>query len=236
MLQNILIRAIERFVRKTKNPEFSFDEGITSRVIFNLLIDQLVQRARGLKLFFGGKLAPGLQLGVGVRFKNIQNIKFEPNIRLGDYVYLDGLGKGFIELMGACSIGAYSRLVISSSYANLGAYITIGKNVAIGEFAYIGGAGGVSIGKDTIVGQYLSIHPENHIFESKREPIRLQGITRQGIVIGEDVWIGAKVTILDNVRIGDGCVICAGAVVTSGVYPAGSIIAGCPAKIIRTRN
>lgn len=54
------------------------------------------------------------------------------------------------------------------------------------------------------------------------------------ILIGNNVWIGANATILKGVQIGDGCIVAAGAVVTKGDYPANSILAGNPAKIIQT--
>jgi acetyltransferase-like isoleucine patch superfamily enzyme len=66
------------------------------------------------------------------------------------------------------------------------------------------------------------------------EPIRLQGVTRKGIRIGNNCWIGSKVTILDGVTIGDGCILAAGTVVTKS-FPANSIIGGVPAKIIKSR-
>ena len=112
------------------------------------------------------------------------------------------------------SIGDFCIIRCSGSLSDLGHGIVIGNNVGIGDFAHIGGAGPVKIGDDTIAGAYLSIHPENHNFTSKFKPIRLQGVTRQGITVGRDCWIGAKVTFLDGSRIGDGCVVAAGAVVT----------------------
>ena len=103
----------------------------------------------------------------------------------------------------------------------------------MGEFAYLGGAGGLTIGADCIIGQYLSCHPENHHFDNPNELIRLQGVERKGIEIGNNCWIGAKVTILDGVTIGEHCVIAAGAVVSKSV-PAYSIVGGVPAKVIRS--
>ena len=151
-----------------------------------------------------------------------------------DYVLLDGLGGSGISLGSRVSIGAFSRLSVSGSLSILGKGILIGEDVAIGDFSHIGGAGGVSIGRDTIAGAYLSIHPENHNFDDITKPIRLQGVNRQGIVIGENCWIGAKVTILDGVKLGDGCVVAAGSVVR-GHFPNNVIIGGVPAKILKQR-
>jgi acetyltransferase-like isoleucine patch superfamily enzyme len=94
---------------------------------------------------------------------------------------------------------------------------------------------GLTIGNDCIVGQYFSCHPENHNFDNLDLPIRHQGVTRKGIKIGNNCWIGSKVTILDGVEIGDGCVIAAGAVVQAS-FPPNSVIGGVPARILKQRN
>ena len=92
----------------------------------------------------------------------------------------------------------------------------------------------MEIGDDTIFGNYVSLHSENHNYQDKNIPIRLQGVTRKGIKIGRDCWIGSKATILDGSVIGDGCIVAAGAVVR-GVIPPYSIVGGVPAKIIKSR-
>ncbi len=155
-------------------------------------------------------------------------------VQLEDFVKISALGRSPIRLGNRVRIGAYSRLITSTTFDQLGSHITIGDDVGIGEFAYLGGAGGLDIGDDCIIGQYLSCHPENHIFTDNDELIRHQGTTRQGIRIGKNCWIGAKVTILDGVTIGDHCIIAAGAVVTKSMPPY-SVIGGVPAKVIRLR-
>lgn len=62
----------------------------------------------------------------------------------------------------------------------------------------------------------------------------MQGATRKGIEIGKDCWIGANATILDGVKIGDGCIVAAGAVVNRDV-PSYTIVGGVPAKTIKNR-
>jgi len=235
MINRFVIFSIELIIRKTKNPKFRFDSGITLAMIISLISNQFTSRLRALKLILRGRLFIGLQMGSGVKLKNLAKVRLGSGIRLGEGVLLDGLGLGELCLGDNSSIGAYSRLIVSTTYSNLGKYISVGSNVAIGEFSYIGGAGGVDIGKDTIAGQYLSIHPENHRFECKDTLIRSQGVARKGVEIGENVWIGSKVTILDGVKVGAGSIICAGAVVTEGNYPPEVLIGGCPAKVIRER-
>ena len=114
--------------------------------------------------------------------------------------------------------------------------MVIGNNVGLGSHGHYGaGLGGLEIGDDTIIGNYVSFHPENHIFSELNMPIRQQGVYGKGIKIGKNCWIGAKATFLDGTVIGNGCVVAAGAVV-KGNFPDNSIIGGVPAKIIKMRE
>jgi len=70
------------------------------------------------------------------------------------------------------------------------------------------------------------------VFDDPHRPFVEQGITAEGIVIEDDVWIGSGAVITDGVRIGQGAVIAAGAVVTSDV-PAHTLVGGMPARVIR---
>jgi acetyltransferase-like isoleucine patch superfamily enzyme len=173
-------------------------------------------------------------LGSDVKFFNLQNIKYGKYLKLGDHVSISALGREGVTFGDRVGIGAFSRVVISTTFNMPGEFIKIGNNVGIGEFAYLGGAGGLEIGDDCIIGQYFSCHPENHHYDNPNLPIRLQGVSRKGIKIGNNCWIGSKVTILDGVTIDDGCIIAAGAVVTKS-FPANSVIGGLPAKLLKSR-
>jgi acetyltransferase-like isoleucine patch superfamily enzyme len=224
---------IERIIRM-RNPAFRFDENLNSGAIMSFTVAQCCSMLRGLKLLLRFQNPRMAMLGRGVRFFNMTKIQFGKFMKLGDHVYLSALGSEGITLGDNVGLGAFSRIVVSTSLNDIGSYIRIGNNVGIGEFAYLGGAGGLEIGNDCIVGQYFSCHPENHTFERTDLPIRMQGVNRKGISIGNDCWIGSKVTVLDGVTIGDGCIIAAGAVVTKS-FPANSIIGGVPAKRLKDR-
>jgi acetyltransferase-like isoleucine patch superfamily enzyme len=84
------------------------------------------------------------------------------------------------------------------------------------------------------MGQRIGFHSENHNFDRVDIPIREQGVSRQGIRIEDDCWIGANVTFLDGAYVGCGCVIAAGSIVR-GTIPPHSVAAGMPAKVIRSR-
>ncbi|MGB7117605.1 MAG: acyltransferase, partial [Anaerolineales bacterium] len=71
----------------------------------------------------------------------------------------------------------------------------------------------------------------NHVFDDPKRPFFKQGITAAGIVIEDDVWLGANAVVTDGVRIGEGAVVAAGAVVTKDVPPH-TVVAGVPARIV----
>ena len=133
------------------------------------------------------------------------------------------------------SIGKYTTIECSGTVKNIGKGLSIGNNVGMGTHGYWGCAGGVTVGDNTIFGNYVSIHSENHIYTDVTIPIRLQGVERLGVSIGNNCWIGAKVTILDGVIIEDGCIIAAGSVLTNGRYKKNAIYGGVPAKLLKSR-
>ena len=225
---------ILKYIRKTKNKKFEFDEKVTSSILVSLLAIKFCSLIRSLKFYFIRNRGKFLFLGRGVQFFNKKNIQFGKNVNIGDYVKLSAFGKGKLEIGNNVNIGSFSQIIISTSFNNIGEHIKIGNDVGMGEFAYIGGGGGTIIGAHTIIGQYFSVHPENHNFSDNVILIREQGVSRKGIQIGENCWIGAKVTILDGVVIGNNCVIAAGSVVIKS-FPKNSVIGGVPAKLIKNR-
>jgi acetyltransferase-like isoleucine patch superfamily enzyme len=229
MLKNL----IENFIRRIKNQNFSFDYNISSRIIWSYGFSQFINLIRGYRFYNYKKRGRLLFFGKNVSLFNRSNIRFGENVLIGNYVKLSALGKKPLKIGNNVNIGSFSQLIISTSFNNVGEFIDIGDNVGMGEFSYIGGGGGTSIGANTIIGQYLSMHPENHNFSDNNKLIRNQGVTRKGIKIGKNCWIGSKVTVLDGVEIGDNCVIAAGSVVIKS-FPNNSLIGGVPAKVLKS--
>jgi acetyltransferase-like isoleucine patch superfamily enzyme len=219
---------------RLRNPLFKWDPAITSQEVYQLLTTQIAAVLRGVLVIFKRKKPKLLSVGKGLTLISPQKISWGKMVKLGKHVTLSGLGTEGLALGNNVSIGDFSKVIVSTTYNNLGKSISIGNNVGIGEFAYLGGAGGLTIGDNCIVGQYFSCHPENHNYKDANELIKHQGVNRQGITIGENCWIGSKVTITDGVTIGNGCVIAAGAVVTQS-FPGNSIVGGVPAKLLKTR-
>jgi acetyltransferase-like isoleucine patch superfamily enzyme len=157
-------------------------------------------------------------------------------LNIGDGCTVNAVSRDGIRFGNNVSLQRGVVIELTGSLQSLGAGVTIGKNVGIGSGSFIGGAGGVEIGDDTIVGNFVSFHSENHVFTDPDTPIRAQGTIRSGISIGRDCWIGAKATILDGVIVGDGSIVAAGAVVKAGRYPGFAILGGVPARVIGIRN
>lgn len=112
--------------------------------------------------------------------------------------------------------------------------LSIGNNSGLGVNSRVQGK--VSIGDDVMMGPDVLIYTTNHEFKSIDIPMRLQGYSQERpVVIGNDVWIGARVIILPGVTVGNGVVIGAGSVVTKDIPPY-KVAAGCPAVVVKSRK
>ncbi|MZR63091.1 DapH/DapD/GlmU-related protein [Alcanivorax sp. DP30] len=112
--------------------------------------------------------------------------------------------------------------------------VSLGRRVSINHHVSLdGGAAGIHIGDDSRIAAYCTLYAFNHGMAADR-PVREQPVSSQGIHIGRDVWIGARVGIVDGVTIGDHAVVGMGAVVTRDVPP-WTIVAGNPARPIGRR-
>ena len=172
-------------------------------------------------------------IGSNCTVLNRRNISFGRNVTIEHHTKLDGYAKEKIILGDCVKIGAYSNLLSTSHLATFGKGLKMGNNSAVGDFTHFGAPGGIIIGDDVIMGSYVSFHSENHNFTDKTKLIREQGVTSKGIIIGSNVWVGAKVTFLDGCSVGNHCVVAAGAVV-NGNFPDYTVIGGVPAKILKT--
>lgn len=171
-------------------------------------------------------------LGNSCKILNKRNFVFGKSVTIERYTVLDGYAKNKIILGDGVKIGAYSCLTTTSHLSKYGIGLKMGNNSAVGDYTHFGASGGIEIGNDVIMGSYISFHSENHIFTDKEKLIREQGVTSKGIKLGNNIWVGAKVTFLDGAVIGNNSVVAAGAVV-NGVFPENVVIGGVPAKIVK---
>ncbi len=113
--------------------------------------------------------------------------------------------------------------------------IQFGHRCWIGPFCYLDGNGGLQVGDDVMIGPHVCVYTANHRFDDPCRTIVSQGLRFARVVIGDDVWIGSQATILAGVKVGDGAVIAAGAVVTADIEPY-TVVAGVPARPIKKRG
>lgn len=231
----LLNHTLSRLIFAATGRSVRVNEDVPAHIFLAYLVRQSLALAHGVfEQLIRARKPKLLFLSSGARIQGLSQLCFGSRLRLGMGSQLVCWSKNGITIGHDFSFGENSS--ISNGFNPFGdiGVISIGSNVGIGDHSFICCPSSLSIGDNTITGQYLSIHPQNHVFSDTDTPIRLQGTTSQGVHIGADCWIGAKVTILDGAIIGDGSIIAAGAVVTQS-FPAKSIIGGVPAKVIGTR-
>jgi serine acetyltransferase len=154
------------------------------------------------------------------------------------------LGKRVFVAAGAEIVAARNESIVIGDDCSIlrgallypyGGRIELGQRVGINPYCVIYGHGGLTIGNDVMIATGCIIIPANHNIADTEVPMSSQGLTARGIVIGNDVWLAARVTVLDGVTIGDGAVIGAGAVVTKDIPPY-AIAAGVPARVVGSRR
>lgn len=112
--------------------------------------------------------------------------------------------------------------------------ISIGNNSGIGDRSIINGP--IEIGENVMMSPEVWIMTVNHCADRIDIPMNRQGFTSpKKVIIGNDVWIGARTIILPGVKIGEGSIVAAGSVVTKDVLPY-TIVGGVPAKVIKSRK
>ncbi|MEU6354129.1 acyltransferase [Streptomyces sp. NPDC047072] len=119
-----------------------------------------------------------------------------------------------------------------AAHAYVTGELTTGTDCTLNPFTTV--RGNVVLGDGVRIGAYASLLGFNHSMEPDR-PVFRQPLTSRGIRIGDDVWIGSHVIVVDGVTIGDHCVIGAGAVVTKDLAP-WTVAAGNPARPLRDRR
>ncbi len=113
--------------------------------------------------------------------------------------------------------------------------ITLGPDVSVNARASLdGGAKGLVVGAGSRIATGATLYAFDHGLAPDR-PIREQPVTSRGILVGEDVWIGANAGLTDGVTIGDHAVVAMGAVVTRDVPP-WAVVGGVPARVIGDRR
>ncbi len=122
-----------------------------------------------------------------------------------------------------------STTIFPPFHTNFGRFITLGKNVFINHACSFLDMGGITIEDDVLIGPRVNLTSETHPLD----PANRGTVIPKPIVIRRNAWIGAAATILPGVTIGENAIVAAGAVVSRDV-PANAIVAGIPAKVVKT--
>jgi maltose O-acetyltransferase len=109
--------------------------------------------------------------------------------------------------------------------------VEIGTKVSFAAYVHVWGGGGVKIGDRVMIGSHTAITSVTHDYHSE---VMYGTVVTKPVVIGDDVWIGAHAVILPGVKIGEGAVIGAGAIVSTDV-PDYAVVVGIPGRVVRFR-
>lgn len=155
--------------------------------------------------------------------------------RLGNYCQFKGFprfGYAFreITLGNHCTLGKGVFLNCGPDSA-----ISIGDNVGLNDCTYLSSVYGISIGRNTRIGEFVSIRDNDHRFSHVDILVCDQGFVGAPINIDEDVWIGRGVFVGKGVTIGKGAIIGANSVVVKDIPPY-AVAVGAPARVIKYRD
>jgi len=134
-----------------------------------------------------------------------------------------------LELGRWCWIGHGCKLRSHEGSVSIGAKTVLGQDCTVSSFEH------VSIGRECVIADRVMMIDFDHGMVEVERPIRVQGIYKRDVRVGNNVWIGYGACILRGVTIGDNAVIGTNAVVTKDV-PANAVVGGVPARLIRMRK
>lgn len=216
--------------------DFHLDQAIGMTYILRLCWKYAWMMVRGKFFSFGQKhISHKIFVGKDVKAREKRYLSIGEKSRLQDGAYIDALSKNGIQIGSHVVIGRNTRIECTGGLQSIGKGIKIGDRTTFGNDCTFGAAGGIEIGCDVVAGQYIRFHSENHSYSDVNRLIREQGVTHEGIKIGNNCWIGAGAVFLDGAELGDGCVVGANSVVTKK-FPSNVVIAGVPARIIKERG
>lgn len=214
-----------------------FGEGWSGSSVIATLATLFVWYIRGCvrRLFFR-KFTGIVLIGRRVAIRYPRHLTVGKNFIAEDNCEINCLSRKGITFGNKVTVGKFALIRPSNIYGgDIGEGLVVGDNSNIGPFSYIGCSGFIEIGKNVMISPRVSLYAENHIYDSLDLTMKEQGVKRSFVRIEDDCWIAANSVILSGVTIGRGSVVAAGAVVTRDVPPF-SVVAGVPAKIVKSRK
>jgi acetyltransferase-like isoleucine patch superfamily enzyme len=174
----------------------------------------------------------GLILGQGLVLRHPNRIRLGDRVAIDDYVLLDASGAGDEGIVMGNNVIISRNCVIQGKTGP----VKLGHKVDIGCNVILTSGNGITIGNSVLIAGNCYIGGGRYITDRTDIPMMEQGVYSKGpVVIEDDVWLGAGVTVLDGVKIGRGSVIGAGALVTKDL-PEFSVAVGVPAKVVKSRQ
>lgn len=214
-----------------------FNEEWNGMSVLRVFLMVSVYAIRGLlrRPFIGS--TKGLMLiGKGVTIRHARFLHTGKSFVAEDYCEIQSISRRGIVLGDRVTIGRFATIRPTNFYGGeMGEGLKVGNNSNIGPYNYIGCSGYIEIGNNVMISPRVSIYAENHLFAEDEVVMKEQGVERSTVIIEDDCWIAANSIILSGVRIGKGSIVAAGSVVNKDVPPY-SVVAGVPAKIVRTRK
>lgn len=182
--------------------------------------------AQGRKLIYNSAFGTQFKyFGKNCCLEILGDVKIGKHVHIGDQVSL------IVEKGASLHIADHSFIGESCYIKCFGGQIEIGRDVSINSKSFINGCGGVTIGDNTRIGTQSIIIASNHKFDDPDVLVK-DAITKQGVQLGENIWLGARVTVLDGVQIANDTVIGACSLVTKPLTESG-VYVGVPAKKIK---
>lgn len=230
------MKLIDKLLVFTGKKDFKIDEKISIAYIMRVCWKYGWMMIRGRIFSIGRRnISNNIFVGKHVQVLEKRYLHMESKCKIHDDVYIDALSQDGVILGNGVVLGRGTRIECTGSLQYVGSGIVIGDGTTFGNDCFFGAAGGISVGRNVVAGQFIRFHSENHNYENLNILIKDQGVNHKGIKIGDNCWIGSGVVFLDGASVASGCVIAANAVITKE-FPKNSIIGGVPAKIIGYRS
>ncbi|MBC7545672.1 MAG: acyltransferase [Candidatus Sericytochromatia bacterium] len=169
------------------------------------------------------------------RFLHAWLPRCHPGVSLDPSVQLEGPSYWRIHPQARVRLAAGVWLRHHAELLVDGGELWVGEGTYIGPYAVLNVHDSVRIGRHCLIAEMVAIRDVDHAFADPTRPVSQQGYTVAPTQLEDGCWIGAKVSILKGVRIGAGCIVGAGSIVTRDL-PAGCIAVGAPAKPIGWRD
>jgi acetyltransferase-like isoleucine patch superfamily enzyme len=178
-----------------------------------------------------GAAGRGVVFGQGVVLRHPHKVRLGDGVTIDDLVVLDAKGTSNRGI----DIGPGAFLGRGTILSCKDGDIALGEHANLGFHCEVFSGSSVTVGAHALFAAQVYLVGGGHEFEARDAAVIEQPRTSRGIVLGDNVWLGAGAKVLDGLRIGSHVVVGAGAVVTADL-PEGAIAAGVPARVVRLRT